>query len=128
MALMSMVSFTGRRRPMVKEEPKSPTQPANKKRKAESTTDISAIGHTQTVSVALDPARPSGKRHKAAFGGPSRVRFDGITVPPAPKATRNCTRAAKANSKKDIHELFDRLGQEFGAVGKTCEEIAESFE
>jgi hypothetical protein len=128
MALMSMVSFTGRCRPMVKEEPKSPTQPANKKHKAESTTDVSAIRHTQTVSVALNPTRPSGKRHKAAFGGPSQVRFNGITVPPTPKATRNSTRATKANLKKDIHKLFEQLGQEFRAVGKTCEEIAESFE
>ena len=128
MVLMSMVSFTGSRGPMVKEEPKSLTQPANKRRKADSTTDVSSIGRTQTVSVDFGPAQPSEKRYKAASGGPSRVRFDSITVLPASRATRNSTRAAKANSKKDIHELFERLGHEFGAVARTCEEIYETFE
>jgi hypothetical protein len=113
---------------MVKEEPKSLTQPVNKRHKAVSTTDVSSIGRTQTVSVDFGPAQPSGKRYKAASGGPSQVRFNSITVPPAPRALRNSTCAAKANSKKDMHELFEQLGHEFGAVARTCEEISETFE
>jgi hypothetical protein len=45
-----------------------------------------------------------------------------------PKATRKSTRATKANSKKNANELFVHLGQEFAAVAKTCEELAEVFD
>jgi hypothetical protein len=127
--LSILMSFTGRRRPVVKEEPKSPAQPT-KKRKAYSATDTSTIGRLEIIGSDNDTPQPTGKRHKAFSGASSQVRFDGIVVPPAPviRPTRKSTRTAKANSKKDLRELFERLGQEFGAVAKTCEDIAEAFE
>ena len=128
MTLISIVSFTGRCHPGIKEELKSPTQPAAKKRKAYSTTDTSAIGSIEsTMGFDLNPPQPAGKRQKSAAGSSSQVQFDGVAVPPA-RATRRSARTTKANSKKDIHELFEQLGQEFGAVTKTCEEIMEAFE
>ena len=127
-SLIDIVSFTGRRRQTVKEEPKSPAQPP-RKRKAYSTTDASSIGRIEILGSDIDTAQPSGKRHKSS-SGTSQVRFDGIMVPPGPTApparpTRKSTRTAKVNEKKDMRELFERLGQEFGAVAKTCEDIAE---
>jgi hypothetical protein len=47
---------------------------------------------------------------------------------PGPRVTRKSTRSAKASSKKSAHELFERLGQEFRAVAKTCEDIAEALD
>ena len=120
-SLIDIVSFTGRRRQTVKEEPKSPAQPP-RKRKAYSTTDASSIGRIEILGSDIDTAQPSGKRHKSA--STSQVQFDGIMVP-ATRATRKSTRTAKANSKKDMHELFEHLGQELGAAAKTCEDIAE---
>jgi hypothetical protein len=81
------------------------------------------------VDYEIDTAQPSGKRHKSS-SGTSQVRFDGVMVPPAPpappaRATRKSTRTAKANGKKDMRELFERLGQELGAAAKTCEDISE---
>ena len=38
------------------------------------------------------------------------------------------THNTEANPKKDVRELFERLGQEYGAVAKTYEELAEAFE
>ena len=127
-SLIDIVSFTGRRRQTVKEEPKSPAQPP-RKRKAYSTTDASSIGRIEILGSDVDTAQPSGKRHKSS-SGTSQVRFDGIVVPPSPtgppaRATRKLTCTAKANGKKDMHELFEHLGQVVGAVAKTCEDIAE---
>ena len=124
-SLIDIVSFTGRHRQTVKEEPKSPAQPP-RKRKAYSTTDASSIGRIEILGSDIDTAQPSGKRHKSS-SGTSQVRFNGVVVPPGPpaRATRKLTCAAKANGKKDMRELFERLGQEFGAVAKTCEDIAE---
>jgi hypothetical protein len=57
------------------------------------------------------------------------ARFDGVVLTPnPPQASRYSTRAAKVNSKKDVSELFQRLGQEFQAVTKTLEEIAGALE
>jgi hypothetical protein len=110
----------------VKEEPKSPGRAAGKKRKAYSTTDANPIGILEPVDDAdADSTQPVGKRAKTASAGTSRVRFDGVAIP---KATRKSTRTTKANSKKDANELFARLGQEFAAVAKTCEELAEAFD
>src|ERR1700692_142906 len=110
MTLISIVLFTGRRRPGIKEEPKSPTQTAAKKRKAYSTTDASAIGSIEsTAGFDLNPPQPARKRQKSAAGSSSQVRFDGVAVPPA-RVTRRSARTTKANSKKEIHELFERLG------------------
>jgi hypothetical protein len=125
MKLICIGSFTGRRRPTVKEEPRSPAQ--GKKRKANSVSDASSIGRSDATGFDFEATEPNGKRQKMASGSSTQVRFDGIMVPPV-KAPRRSTRSAKANSKKDINELFERLGQEFGAVAKTCKDIAETIE
>src|SRR6202050_2732893 len=57
-SLMDIVSFTGRRRPTIKEEPKSPVQPP-RKRKAYSTRDAS-IGRIEILGSDIDTAQPSG--------------------------------------------------------------------
>ncbi|KIM76563.1 hypothetical protein PILCRDRAFT_12622 [Piloderma croceum F 1598] len=119
----------GHRRPReitVKEEPKSPGRAAGKKRKVYSTTNANPIGTIEPIDDAdTDAAQPVGKRPRTAAASASRVRFDGVSIP---KATRKSTRTTKANSKKDANELFARLGQEFAAVMKTCEELAEAFD
>jgi len=81
------------------------------------------------VDVDTEPAQPVGKRLKSASAGSSRVRFDGVEVQgktsPPLKAIRRSTRSARANSKKDVGELFGQLAKEFQAISKTCEEIAD---
>src|ERR1700683_5197818 len=134
--LMDIVSFTGRCHPTVKEEPKSLVQPPQKQ-KAYSTTDASSIRCIKILGSDINTAQPSGKHHKSTSGTSSQVQFDGIMVPPGPttpttRAARKSMCTAKANSKKDMRELFERLGQEFHttakaneAAAKTCEDIAE---
>lgn len=84
------------------------------------------------IDVDTETAPPAAKRQKTASGSSSRVRFDGVEVNnksnPAPKATRRSTRAAKANSKSDVGELFGQLAKEFQAMSKTCEKIAEAMD
>ena len=130
-SLIDIVSFTGRRRQTVKEEPKSPAQPP-RKRKAYSTTDASSIGRIEILGSDVDTAQPSGKRHKSS-SGTSQVRFDGIVVPPGPtappgRATRKSTCTAKANGKKDLRELFEHLRQELGAAVKANKAAAKAHE
>lgn len=130
-SLIDIVSFTGRRRQTVKEEPKSPAQPP-RKRKAYSTTDASSIGRIEILGSDVDTAQPSGKRHKSS-SGTSQVRFDGIMVPPGPPApparkTRKSTRTAKVNEKKDMRELFEHLGQELSVAAKAHEAAAKAHE
>jgi len=97
-----------------------------KKRKAYSTTDANPIGNLEPIDDddAKSP-QPVGKRAKTAFASASHIRFNGVSIP---KPTRKSTRATKANSKKDANELFARLGQEFAAIKKTCEDLAEAFD
>src|ERR1700683_5074159 len=52
-SLMDIVPFTGHCRPTVKEEPKSPVQPPQK-RKAYSTTDASCIRHIEILGSDID--------------------------------------------------------------------------
>ena len=130
-SLIDIVSFTGRRRQTVKEEPKSPAQPP-RKRKAYSTTDASSIGRIEILGSNIDTTQPSGKRHKSS-SGTSQVRFDGIMVPPGPPApparkTRKSTRTAKVNEKKDMRELFEHLGQELSVAAKAHEAAAKAHE
>jgi len=110
----------------IKEELKSPGRPANRKRKAYSTTDANPIGVIKPIDDAdADAAQPLSKRVKTTSASSSHVRFDGVAVP---KPTRKSTRATKANSKKDVNELFARLAKEFAAVSKTCKEISETLD
>jgi len=128
-ALTNVMQSQGQRRPReptVKEEPKSPARPLGRKRKACSTTDSNAIEFIEPDDNAVvEITQPSGKRVKTASGSSSQVRFEGITIP---KGTRKSARTTKANSKKDASELLARLGREFGAIAKTCEELSESMD
>ena len=123
------ILFTGHRRiqdPSVKEEPKSPSTLTMHKRKVFSTTDSSAIRYIASSDLECFPVEGAAKRQKT---GPSPGRLDAVTTP---QATRKLTCASKStsnfNSKKDIGDLFCRLGQEFEAVTKTFKEITELME
>ena len=123
------ILFTGRRRiqdPSVKEEPKSPSTLTTHKRKVFSTTDSSAIRYITSSDLECVPVEGAAKHQKT---GPSPGRLDAVATP---WATRKSTHASKSasnfNSKKDIGDLFRRLGQEFEAVTKTFKEIAELME
>src|ERR1700729_4283770 len=85
--LMSIISFTDRHRPIMKDEPESLALPA-KKRKAYLITDTPAIGHIDIMGSNINPAQPSGKRHKLSSGASSQVRFDGVVLPPGLSAAR----------------------------------------
>jgi hypothetical protein len=108
----------------IKEEPKSPGRPANRKCKAYLMTDANPIGVIEPINDA-DAAQPRGKRVKTTSTSSSNVQFDGVAIP---KATGKSTRATKANSKKDVNELFARLAKEFAAVTKMCKEISETVD
>lgn len=96
-----------------------------------STTDANAIGRIETTTADFDPAQGSSKRQKTGSTGSAQVRFHSVTIPksapPAPKATRRSARNTKASSKKGVSELFERLGQEFQAVAKTFDDLAEAM-
>ena len=123
------ILFTGHHHvqdPPVKEEPKSPSTLTMHKRKVFSTTDSSAIGYIASSDLECIPVEGATKRQKT---GPSPSRLDSVAIP---QATRKLTRASKSasnfNSKKDIGDLFRRLGQEFEVVTKTFNKIAELME
>jgi hypothetical protein len=85
------------------------------------------------LDVDAEPAQPPPKRLKTAGSSSSRgIRFDGVELyeqsNPTPKPTRRSTRSAKANSKKDVGQLFGQLAKEFQVISKTCEEIAEAMD
>lgn len=119
----------GRHQTRVKEEPGSPA----KKRKVYSTSGSNSIGTMDPFDEA-DIPKGASKRQKT---GTTRVRFDGAAASsstrPPPRPTRKSTRIPKANqkvegdAKPDLEKLFERLGQEFHAIGRTCEMIAEEI-
>jgi len=83
----------------------------------------------------MDPPQAIGKRKKTVASGSAHVVFDGVALPPKttanhqPGQQENSTRVAKATTKKETTSaLFLRLGQEFGALAKTCEELGEALE
>ena len=136
--LMSSDSFTtltnvmqsqGQRRPCeltVKEEPKSPAHPSGRKCKVILTTDANAIGFIEPIANAdVEMTQPSGKCIKTTSGSSLQVQFEGITIQ---KGMRRSACTTKANSRKEVSELLVWLGQEFGAIAKTCEEISESMD
>jgi hypothetical protein len=117
----------------VKEEVKSPVNPSASKHKLYSITDGAPIGCLNTTNLKLNfDLVLNGKRQKTTSVGSSQVRFDGVVLrdnaEPNPRVTRKSTMSAKASSKKSTHELFEWLGQEFWAVTKTCEDIAEALD
>ena len=103
-----------------------PSTPLTKKHHAYSTTNANPIGLIELIDVDVDSATSSRKQAKTASGGSTVVRFDSIMIL---KVTRRSTRSAKANNPKmEMGELFRRLGQEFRAVRKTFEEMAQAME
>ena len=110
--VLLLISLIGRRRaqnPAVMDEPKSPTNLAGTKHK-----------------ICLNSPQGSSKRQ---ITGSSQVHFDSINLPPnVARPTRRSTRTARVNTRKNVGELFQRLGREFQAVAKTYEEIAGAID
>jgi hypothetical protein len=121
MQLAFNTSFLGRRREAtVKEEPKSPTQPAGRKRKAFSTTDSKPIGVIDgPINVDFNSGPPVGKQSKLSSGSTPRVHFD------AAETSTSTRKSTRSTTKKDLGELFKQLGEEYGAVSETFEKIAD---
>jgi len=105
-----------------------------RKRKVYSTRNADAIGQMNAIDIDMDPPQAIGKRQKIIASESPRVQFDGVVLPPkqqkpSARPIRKSTRVAKATSKKDrTSDLFLRLGQEFRALAKTCEELGEALE
>ncbi|KIM76992.1 hypothetical protein PILCRDRAFT_12357 [Piloderma croceum F 1598] len=120
----------GRHHTRVKEEPASPP----KKRKIYSMSGSDSIGTIDPFDEADIPKGGSAKRQKTST---TCVRFDGVAASsstrPPPRPTRKLTRVPKASqkiegdAKLNIDKLFEKLGQEFHAIGRTCEMIAEEI-
>lgn len=119
----------------IKEEPGSPAK-STSKRKLFSTTGSNPIGNIELFDEA-DILQGSSKQQKSGAGRAPHVRFEGAAgtsnTRPAPKPIRRSTRNPKANAKNEddskpgVDELFVKLGQEFQAIAKTCETIAETI-
>ncbi len=116
-----------------KDVPRSPGLSAPKKRNTYSSTDANAIGQMEPIDVDFDPPKTLGKRRRTVSSGASGVPIDGAA--PTPKSqpsarpTRKSTRVTKSARKKDTTlDHFAWLGQEFHALARTCEELAEALE
>jgi hypothetical protein len=100
----------------------SPAHLAGTKHEAYSSTDHAPIGHINGVDINFNSPRGSSKRRKM---GASQVRVDSIIVSRNfARPTRRSTRTTGVTTKEDVGDMFQRLGREFKAVAKTCEEIA----
>ncbi len=81
------------------------------------------------INVDADPPQNIGKRRRTGPSGPRRVVLDSVTLqqklPPAARSTRRSTQNTNANGKKDVSNLFARLGQEFHAIAMTFEQLGE---
>jgi len=129
-------SFAGRHHTRVKDELASPAK-ATGKRKVYSASGSNSIGIIEQLNEA-DIPQGGSKRQKTGAGATAHVRFDGATATtstrPTPRPTRKSTRSAKAtpkiedNSKLEINELFAKLGKEFYAIRKACENIGRTCE
>ena len=87
------------------------------------TMDSIAIRYIDSFDIDFCPKQGSSKHQKK---GPSQARLDGVVL--TSWATRTSTCTAKFHSKRDIGELFQRLGQEFKAVRKMFKDIAAAWE
>ena len=125
--LINRYPFPGRHcggDPAVKEELKSPGNSVPSKQRIYSTTNVKPIGRMDSMDVFEEG---SLKCQKLGSGRSAHVHFDSMILnkPQAtPQTTRKLMRATRANTKKGVCKLFERLGQEFKAVAKTCEEIS----
>ena len=117
--------FPGRHRgpAVIKEEPKSPAKAiGGRKRKAYSTINSDVIGTIEgPIDIDFESAPSAGKRVKTAPSG----EFDGVILT---WTTRQSAQTAKVSAKKGTRELFKQLSQQFGAVAKTCEDIADTMQ
>jgi hypothetical protein len=90
------------------------------------------MGMMDTLDIDAEAAQPVPKLQKTASASSSRIRFDGVELHdksnPTPKTTRRSTRSTKANSKKDVGELFGQLAKEYQAISKICEEISDAID
>jgi hypothetical protein len=107
----------------MKEEPKSPAQPTGRKCKAYSTTDSNPIRVIDgPINIDFNTGLPIRKQSKMTSGSTPRVQFDGTETP---TSTRKSTRSTHSTMKKDLSELFKQLGEEYGAVSKTFDQIVD---
>lgn len=128
-------SFSGCHHTCIKEEPVSPAKPTAKC-KAYLTSGANLIGNIKLFDKA-DIPQGSSKWQKTSAGATAHVQFDSTTATtsthPPPRTTRKSTHTAKANPKVEgnpnleMDELFERLGKEFHAIGRTCETIVEAI-
>jgi hypothetical protein len=129
-----ITSFTGRRARdgMLKEEPQFPVPSVPKKRQVDLSTDANSIGNMDQIDIDGNHPQAIGKRRRTGTSGPARVQFDAIELPEASnhavRETRRSTRVAKGKGKQHAADLFSRLGQEFRAIAKTCEELGDTLE
>jgi hypothetical protein len=131
MQLMNILLHTGHRHcPTVVKKELKPLDTTNLlKCKVYSTASAHPIGHIDTFKGDFDTTPGSSKCQKTASGVSAQVQFDGVVMHnnQCTRATRKSMQTTRVTSKKDINRLFERLGQEFQAIVKTCEDIAEAL-
>jgi hypothetical protein len=103
----------------VKEEPKSPTQPLPKKRKARFSSDTTTWTLDEIDEDAGTSVQTLGKRPRTSASTPSNPKFDGVIIA---KPTRRSARVAKTTSKRQIYK---RMAQEHAALTRSYDELAE---
>ena len=59
------------------------------------------------------------------MGHEPQVKFDGVVIL---KATRKSTQMVRGSMKRDMGELYRRLGQELAAVTKTFEDVMDNMD
>ena len=97
--------------------------PGCRKHKAYSTINSSTIGLIEgPINVDFTPLVGKWAKMTSSIG--STFHFNRVKV--TRSATRRSTQITKSDTKKDMGELFKRLGQEFKVILKTCTEILEA--
>ena len=121
-----LTNIAGRHRnqdAIVKEESKSPSRPGPKKRKAYSTVSANSIGTLEQIdeqpAMSSQPLRKRPKRAKSPT-----LKVDMVI----PRMTRKSARNEKASSKRDLGELYRRIGQEHAALAKSYDDLADNMD
>ena len=81
------------------------------------------IGTFKGIELDSSPRQGASKCQKT---GASQSRFNGVVI--TTQGTRTSSCATRMNSKRDMGELLQRVGQELTAVSKTFEELAAVWE
>ena len=102
---------------------KSSSTVVNPKCKVYLTMDSTVIRTFEGIDFDSSPRQGALKHQKT---GASQSQFNGVVV--TTLGTRISSHATRMNSKWDMCELLQRLGQELKAVGKTFEELATVWE